>query len=507
MSEPSIPGETPGAGAQAQSADGAQSAPSSGAQAGPDLTGGTNPRPAERSVTFDLLRKYDRPGPRYTSYPTAIEFNESYSEREYVGKLEEAAAAADEPMSLYIHLPFCHERCSFCGCFVVITQKPEVAARYLEYVPREIGMLADHLGDRRRIVQYHWGGGTPTYLSVEQMKVLHAAVTSRFEIDPHAEVAIEVDPRVTSHEQVDWLRANGFNRLSMGVQDFTFAVQDAVNRVQPEEMTRELFDYSRRAGFESLNIDLIYGLPLQTVGTFGKTLDSVIDMRPDRVAVYSFAHVPWIRGNQKRIDPSDLPAREVKFELFGTAVDRFLAAGYRQIGMDHFALPNDELALAAANKSLHRNFMGYTTKPATDMFGVGVSAIGDVRGSFAQNVKKLSTYYAILDNGKFPVERGYVLDADDLLRRYVITQLMCNFYLDRREVERRFAVRFDDYFAVELKELAGPESPVVHGFLEIRPDSLQVLPRGQLFIRNICMTFDRYLRNKIFDKPVFSRTI
>lgn len=482
---------------------------------GPDYGGGGPPQgqaggagqAASRSVTFDLLKKYDRPGPRYTSYPTAVEFNESYSENEYIAKLAEAASAADEPISLYIHLPFCHERCSFCACFVVITRKPEVASRYLEYVSREIGMLADHLKDRRRIVQYHWGGGTPTYLTVPQMQALHAAVTSRFEIDPGAEVAIEVDPRVTTHEQLDWLCSAGFNRLSMGVQDFTFEVQDAVSRVQSEEMTRELYDYARRAGFESVNIDLIYGLPLQTVATFSKTLDAVIDMRPDRVAVYSFAHVPWIRGNQKRINPEELPARDVKFELFGSAVDRFLAAGYSQIGMDHFALPNDELAIAAANKTLHRNFMGYTTKPATDMFGVGVSAIGDVRGSFAQNVKKLSSYYATLDSGKFPIERGYLLDADDVIRRHVITQLMCNFHLDRREIERRFHIRFDEYFAVELAELAGPESPVAHGFLEIGPDALRVPGRGRLFIRNICMTFDRYLRNKVFDKPVFSRTI
>ena len=339
------------------------------------------------------------------------------------------------------------------------------------------------------------------------MATLHETVLRHFEIDPRAEMAIEVDPRVTSHEQIDWLRSAGFNRLSMGVQDFTHEVQEAVNRVQSEDLTRELYDYCRSSGFTSINVDLIYGLPLQTLATFERTLASVVAMRPDRVAVYSYANVPWIRGNQKRIDPRDLPAREVKFELFGLAIDAFRAAGYAQIGMDHFALPDDDLAVASRNRTLHRNFMGYTTQPATDMVGVGVSAIGDVRGAFAQNVKTLSAYYAMIDAGKLPIARGYALDADDLLRRYVITQLMCNFHVDRAEVERRFGIDFSTYFARELAELSGEVSPAAHGFLLIGPDALDVLPRGRLFIRNICMVFDRYLRMKPQDKPVFSRTI
>lgn len=475
------------------------------------LTGQTAPRAphaeAERSVTADLLRKYDKPGPRYTSYPTAVEFHEGFGAEAYLGKLAEAAARPEEPISLYTHLPFCEERCSFCGCYVVITKKPEVSVRYLATLEREIAMLAERLDRRRRVVQYHWGGGTPTYLSLPQMDALFAATVRHFTIDPRAEVAIEVDPRVTTFEQVDWLRGAGFNRLSMGVQDFNPVVQEAINRIQPEDATRALFDHARDVGFESINVDLIYGLPFQTRESFGLTLDSIAAMRPDRVAVYSYAHVPWIRGNQKRIDPKDLPPREVKFDLFGEAIDRFLAAGYVQIGMDHFALPTDDLAVAAQSRTLHRNFMGYTTKPATDMLGVGVSAIGDVRGAFAQNTKKLSVYYATLDTGLFPVERGYVLDADDHIRRHVITQIMCNFHLDTRAVETTFGISFPDYFAVELEELAAPSGPVAHGFLEIGPGSLQVLPKGRLFVRNICMSFDRYLRAKPPDKPMFSRTI
>ena len=370
----------------------------------PDENAHAEPETGDRSVTAELLRRYDRAGPRYTSYPTAVEFHEGFDEAAYLGKLAEAAARPEEPISLYSHLPFCEERCSFCGCYVVITKKPEVSVRYLATIEREIAMLAERLGRRRRVVQFHWGGGTPTYLSVAQMDALFEATVRHFTIDPSAEVAIEVDPRVTTPEQLDWLRRAGFNRLSMGVQDFNPVVQDAINRIQPEDATRALFDQARRLGFESINIDLIYGLPFQTRESFGVTLDSIVGMRPDRVAVYSYAHVPWIRGNQKRIDPGDLPPREVKFDLFGEAIDRFLGGGYAQIGMDHFALPTDDLAVAAANRTLHRNFMGYTTKPATDMLGVGVSAIGDVRGAFAQNTKKLSTYYATVDNGTFPVE-------------------------------------------------------------------------------------------------------
>lgn len=458
------------------------------------------------TVAADLLQQYDRPGPRYTSYPTAVEFNESVDQQAYLSRLAEARTHASEPLSLYVHLPFCEHRCSFCGCLVIITHKREVAARYLGYLHREVEMLATQLGDRRRIVQYHWGGGTPTYLTPTQMQALQDTVTRHFEIDPQAEVAVEVDPRVTTHEQIALLRSLGFNRLSMGVQDFTPRVQHAIDRHQGEVQTRELFTYARAAGFESLNVDLIYGLPFQTIETFDRTLESVVDMRPERVAVYSYAHVPWLRGNQKRIDPSDLPPRDLKFELLLHALDRFLDAGYIQIGMDHFALPSDVLAIAAANRTLHRNFMGYTTKPATDMLGVGVSAISDVRGAFTQNVKKLSTYYAALDARRFPVERGYILEADDLVRRHVITQLMCNFYLDRRQVEHRFGISFGEYFRWELATLTADPGPVVHGLVRIDSEKVEVLPPGRLFIRNICMVFDRYRRAHT-EEPAFSRTI
>jgi oxygen-independent coproporphyrinogen-3 oxidase len=453
-----------------------------------------------------LLRQYDRPGPRYTSYPTAVEFNDSFDHASYCGRLEAAALAEDEPLSLYVHLPFCEARCSYCGCMVIITQKREVAARYLTYLEREVEMLAARLGGRRRVVQHHWGGGTPTYLSPAQMQRLHDAVARHFEFAPDAEKAIEIDPRVTTHEQLVLLRTLGFNRLSMGVQDFTPDVQDAISRHQTEQQTRELYTYARGIGFDSINVDLIYGLPRQGLDTFRRTLDAVVEMRPDRIAVYSYAHVPWLRPHQKQIDASQLPDASLKFELFGSAVETFLGGGYAPIGMDHFALPEDELAQAAARRRLHRNFMGYTTRPAPDMLGLGVSAIGDVRGAFAQNHKKLPHYYQAIEAGTFPIERGYALSADDLVRRHVITQLMCNFHVDYATVETQFGVRFDDYFRGELDELSAAGGPVTDGFLDIGRRALDVSARGRLFVRNICMTFDRYLPAHQ-GKPVFSRTI
>ena len=465
------------------------------------------PLPPSIRVTPHLLRKYDQPGPRYTSYPTAVEFNPGYDASAYFDSLEQAAARPDEPLSLYVHLPFCEHRCTFCGCNVVITQHRSVSEKYLTYLQREIREVARRLKRRRKVVQYHWGGGTPTYLRIEEMRALQQVVGECFDILPDAEAAIEVDPRVTSREQIDLLHALGFNRLSMGVQDFDPEVQAIINRNQTEQQTRELFVYSRSAGFTSINIDLIYGLPLQRPETFAKTLATVIELRADRVAVYSYAHVPWLRTQQKGFDPALLPSAEQKLELFCLARETFQKAGYRAIGMDHFAVPEDELAKAVETRTLSRNFMGYTVKSASDMIGVGVSAIGDVAGAYAQNQKKLPRYYDAIDKGSLPIERGYRLSADDRVRRFVITQLMCNFHLDKRAVEERFGIAFDSVFERELAELTRPDGLIANGFVTLSREALHVEPLGRLFVRNVAMLFDRYLLDKKPGTPIFSRTV
>ena len=457
-------------------------------------------------ITLELLERYDRPGPRYTSYPTAVEFHERFDSRAYVARLAEANRH-DGPLSLYVHLPFCEHRCAFCGCHVVITKDRSIVDDYLRRLHLEIELLARHLPDRRRVVQLHWGGGTPTHLPPDRIEALHRRIAGLFDVDPEGETAIEADPRVTTREQVDLLRALGFNRVSMGIQDLDPDVQRAIDRNQTEAQSRDLYDACRATGFRSINVDLIYGLPRQTRETFTRTIRTVVGMRPDRVALYSFAHVPWKSAQQKGIDLADLPTPGTKLELFVAARDLFLDAGYVEIGIDHFALPDDELAIARGSRSLHRNFMGYTVRTGTDLVATGVSGIGDVRGAFAQNRKKLSTYYAALDAGSFPIERGYLLDADDLLRRELVTSLMCNLWVDVRALERKFSISFEAYFAAELEALRAPSGPVEHGFVELTPDHLEVRGLGRFFVRNVAMAFDRYLEGKTGAKPVFSRTV
>jgi oxygen-independent coproporphyrinogen III oxidase len=458
--------------------------------------------------TAELLARYDRPGPRYTSYPTALEFGTDFGEAELAERLAAANRDSAAPLSLYAHLPFCQERCLYCGCNVVITQRRDVADRYLDALIREIELLAARLPDRRRVAQLHWGGGTPTYFAEADLERLFRAFERHFTFTPDAEIAIEVDPRVTTERQIALLRRLGFHRLSFGVQDFDPKVQETVGRIQTYEQTRALVERARAEGFRSINVDLIYGLPHQSLAGFGRTMEQVLAIRPERVAVYSFAYVPWIKPHMKKLPAEALPKGADKLGLFGLAVDSFLGAGYRQIGMDHFAVPEDELALAIEERRLHRNFMGYTVQAATDMLGLGITAIGDVQGAFVQNARKLPDYYAAIEAGRLPVERGIALDRDDLIRRDVITRLMCNFHLDVREIERAHDIVFTDYFAESLVSLAGPDSPVAHDLLTMSPQALDVTARGRLFIRNVCMAFDRYLpAHASAARPSFSRTV
>jgi len=460
------------------------------------------------ALTPALLARYDRPGPRYTSYPTAVEFHSGVDHAAYERSLARANAHAGEPLSIYVHLPFCEERCAYCGCNVVITKHRDVAAQYLDYLDREIDLLAAHLPDRRLVSQLHWGGGTPTYYRAEQLERVFARLTRHFTFTPEAEIGVEIDPRVTSAGQLEALRAHGFNRLSMGVQDFAPEVQEAVNRVQSYEMTEALVHRARELGYRSINIDLIYGLPYQTTDGFARTLAQVITLRPERVAVYSFAYVPWMKAHMKHLPEDALPGADLKMALLDLARQAFLDAGYRQIGMDHFAVPEDELAQALERRVLHRNFMGYTVQSARDMVALGVSGIGDVQGTFVQNTKKLNEYYEALDAGRFPIERGYALDRDDEVRRQVITTLMCNGHLDITDVERRHGIAFVDYFAAEIAELTAPDSPQADGLVRVTRQAIEVTPLGQRLVRNICMVFDRYLAARTGGpKPVFSRTV
>lgn len=457
-------------------------------------------------VSHSLTTRYDRPGPRYTSYPTAVEFHAGVDADVYAAKLAEADAHAGEPLSMYVHLPFCEERCTYCGCNVVITKHRDVAAQYLEYLEREIDLLAARLPHRRAVSQLHWGGGTPTYFTADQLERLVGRITAHFSFTPDAEIGVEVDPRVTSEAQLAALRQRGFNRLSMGVQDFAPEVQQAVNRIQSYELTRDLLEAARTLGYRSINVDLIYGLPYQTPPAFARTLDQVLTLAPDRVAVYSFAFVPWMKAHMTHIPESALPMADEKLTLLGLARAAFDGAGYVTIGIDHFARPDDELAKAVSAGTLGRNFMGYTVQSARDMVGLGVSAIGDLQDAFVQHTKKLPEYYRAIDAGRFPVERGYLLDADDRIRRHVITELMCNGRVEAGDVERRFGIRFADYFAAELDELAG--AIAADGIAEVGAHGVRVTPLGRSFVRNVCMVFDRYLRARTSGPtPVFSRTV
>ena len=463
-------------------------------------------RPVERAITADLLSRYDRPGPRYTSYPTAIEFHEGLTTADYLDCLAAADALADAPLSMYMHLPFCEARCLFCGCHTIITARKEVAAPYLGLLGREIELLAERLPNRRRFAQLHLGGGTPTYYTPSQLEGLLRGLLRHFTPLPGAELAFEADPRVTTSAHLDSLADLGFNRVSFGVQDLNRDVQEAINRIQSREQTAHLVDHARSRGYRGINVDLIYGLPLQTPASFETTVDSVIALGPDRAAVYSFAFVPWVKGSQKKIEEDQLPAADMKVQLFAIARERFLAAGYEPIGMDHFALPDDELALARHEGRLRRNFQGYAVIPGDDVVGLGVSAIGDVRGSYVQNEKKLSTYEQSISEGRLPAVRGVRRSPDDEVRRTVIHELMCNFRVDIAAVERRYGIDFASYFAADLALLEPHER---EGMVRLSPAVIEATPTGELFVRNLAMCFDRYQREKhaLDPKPTFSRTV
>ena len=454
-------------------------------------------------IAFDkaLVRKYDGFGPRYTSYPTADRFHEQFTAANYVDAL--ASRDVSAPLSLYVHVPFCNTVCYFCACNKVITKNHDHSAKYIRYVEKEIGIVGGLVEGSPPVIQLHWGGGTPTFLSHDEMGALMGALRRQFRFAPDAEVSIEVDPRKVDAATIRYLAELGFNRISVGIQDFDPAVQKAVNRIQSEAETRAVIDAARANGFVSVNVDLIYGLPLQTVAGFSATLDKVIAASPDRIALYSYAHVPHMSKTQKQIEITQLPSPDTKLAILALAIEKLGAAGYGYIGMDHFAKPGDELAVAQRERKLHRNFQGYSTRPDCDLIAFGISAIGKVGASYAQNVKTLDGYYARLDADVLPVLRGVDLKEDDLLRRDTIQKLMCNFELDFAALSEAHGVPFAGMFAPELTALA----PMVEdGLVELSDDRLRVTPRGRLLVRTVAMIFDRYLRESQ-QKQRYSRVI
>jgi oxygen-independent coproporphyrinogen-3 oxidase len=440
----------------------------------------------------DLIRRLDRSGPRYTSYPTADRFHAGYTAQTYAGwAARRNRGGIARPLSLYVHVPFCGTICFYCGCNKVVTRDRSKAELYLRYLEREIGLQGALVQGGPKVDQLHFGGGTPTYLTAEQIGGVMRSLRERFEFSPAFEGSIEIDPRTVDADTIAALAGHGFNRMSLGVQDFDPEVQRAINRIQSEEQTAAVMRAGRAHGFGSINVDLIYGLPRQTLETVARTLDRVIALGADRIAFYNYAHLPALFKPQRRILEADLPAADTKLRMLGEAIRRLTAAGYVHIGMDHFARPDDELAVAQRQGRLHRNFQGYSTHAECDLVGLGASAIGMLGPTFYQNFRALPEYYQRLDQDELPIMRGFEMSPDDLVRRAVIQALMCHFELCKESIETSWLIDFDAYFAPELAELAALEA---EGLLELDRQWISVTPRGRLLIRAICMVFDRHLR-------------
>ena len=447
-----------------------------------------------QAITTELLTKFDVPGPRYTSYPTADRFVEAFGEADYIQALEQrraGPAAMALPLSLYVHIPFCESLCYYCACNKIITKHHDRSAPYLRYLSREVDLHVARIGAGQAVSQLLVGGGTPTFFSDDELSELMAMLRRNFSLVPGGEYSIEVDPRTVTPERLRHLAQLGFNRLSFGVQDFDPIVQKAVHRIQPAEQVFALVAAAREIGFESINVDLIYGLPKQTPESFDRTLAQVAELRPDRIALYAYAHLPERFKPQRRIIAIDLPGAPNKVAMLARSLAAFEAAGYDYIGMDHFALPNDALAVAKRQGRLHRNFQGYSTQPDCDLIGLGVSAIGKVGATYSQNAKSLEEYQDLLDHGHLPVARGLAVSRDDLLRRCVIMALMCQGEVMFESAELAHLIDFRSYFASELETLRGMQD---QGLVELSDTGIKVTPMGWFFVRGVAMVFDKYLQ-------------
>ena len=452
-------------------------------------------------VSDEILQKYDVNAPRYTSYPPSPSWDDSFDQTRYRALIAESNAA-DRPLSLYMHLPFCEQLCLFCGCNVIVRHDHSGAASYLPLLKQEIDALTAGLDAGRPVVQFHWGGGTPTYFSPEQLSDLFTFTRQRVSFADDAEIGVELDPRVTTTDHLDALKKLGFNRLSLGVQDFDPVVQAAINRIQPYQQVEQLVSDCRGRGFASLNFDLIYGLPHQTVETFSRTIDQVIGLAPDRIALFSFGFVPWVK-KQQQVLTGTIPLGGQKFELFALGLERLTQAGYVYVGMDHFARPDDELCLAQRNGSLHRNFQGYTTKSGADLFACGITGISELGRSYAQNVRGLHDYETALDQGKLPTLRGVELSDEDVIRRAVVGDLLCHGLVDKARFGQRWGIDVDRHFAAELERI---KPLIADGLVEDRDDAIRATTLGRIFIRCVAMVFDEYLREPSAG-PRHSRTV
>ncbi len=452
----------------------------------------------------EMILKYDRPGPRYTSYPTAPYFHAGFDVKAYERVIEETNAAAQPaPLSLNFHLPFCKSVCYFCGCNVTFTKDRTLGDLYVDRVLDEMDALAARMKRGRKVVQVHWGGGTPTFIPARVLERLWKGIVERFERAPGAEIGVEIDPREVTDEHLDLFARSGFNRISMGIQDFDPQVQKAVHRIQPEDLTLGVIQKCRDLHFESINVDLIYGLPYQTRDRFRDTVDKIVQMGPDRIAVFNFAYLPDMIGHQRAIPKDAMPVPAEKLNILEMVVERFTHSGYVYIGMDHFARPTDELCVALKDRTLYRNFQGYTTKAGCDLYGIGVTSIGQVGRCYAQNAKELGDYQRRVSEEGLAVFRGVLLTDDDVLRRDVITRLMCHFVLYKAEIEAQYGIRFDEVFADALEDLKPMEAD---GLVSLHSDRIEVHPLGRLLVRNIAMPFDAYLR-KAGEAKRFSRTV
>jgi oxygen-independent coproporphyrinogen III oxidase len=454
----------------------------------------TNTQGNFQELVFDpeIIRRFDISGPRYTSYPTADRFVEAFGAEAYKLWLgRRTVGGFSRPLSLYVHIPFCNTICYYCACNKIITKDHGRSAKYIKYLGKELAMQAAALDGTHDVVQLHWGGGTPTFLSNDEMRRLMDLINTHFRLLPNGEYSIEVDPRKVDRETVKLLAELGFNRMSIGVQDFQPEVQQAVNRIQSLDETRVVMDAAREFGFKSVSVDLIYGLPKQNVISFNHTLDEVLKLSPDRLSIYNYAHLPNLAKPQRRILESELPSPDAKLQILQLAIRRLTDAGYVFIGMDHFSKPDDELAIAQRQGRLHRNFQGYSTHAEADLMAFGVSSIGKMGPTYCQNVRTLDEYYDILDRGELPVMRGLELTADDLLRRSIIQALMCHFELSIESIEIAHLIDFKSYFAPELENLREMEQA---GLLSISDQWISVLPKGRMLVRVIAMAFDRYLR-------------